>query len=104
MPAGLLATVPLPVPVFVTVREYVVGGRRLKVAVQVFAADMVTEPSLQSASPLQPAKVDPVLGVAVNVTGVPLLKEAEQVLPQLRPAGLLVTVPLPVPALVIVRA
>src|SRR2546425_11740468 len=49
-------------------------------------------------APLQPAKVDPEAGVAVRVTIVPLLKFALQVAGQLIPAGLLVTVPLPVPA------
>ena len=65
---------------------------------------MVTEPSAQSASPLQPAKIDPAAAVAVRATALPLLKVAEQVLPQLIPAGELVTVPLPVPALIIERA
>ena len=62
------------------------------------AVFMVTEPVVQPV-PLQPAKVEPDAGVAVRVTTVPLLKFAEQVLPQLMPAGELVTVPLPVPAL-----
>ena len=55
-------------------------------------------------SPLQPAKVEPVASVAVKVTVVPLAYEAEQVLPQLIPAGLLLTVPLPVPVLFTVKA
>ena len=46
--------------------------------------------------PLHPAKLLPEAGVAVRVT---VLKEAEQVVPQLIPDGLLVTIPLPVPAL-----
>jgi hypothetical protein len=55
-------------------------------------------------APLQPVKVDPVAGVAVRVTLVPLLKDALQVLPQLIPDGAEVTVPVPVPALATVKA
>jgi hypothetical protein len=47
--------------------------------------------------PLQPAKEEPDVGVAVRVTAVPLANEAAQVAPQEMPAGLLVTVPLPAP-------
>ena len=50
--------------------------------------------------PLQPLNVEPVAGVAVKVTAVPLAKAAEQVAPQEMPVGALVTVPVPVPALV----
>jgi len=50
--------------------------------------------------PLQPLKVEPVAGVAVNVTAVPLAKAAEQVVPHEMPVGALVTVPVPGPALV----
>ena len=57
---------------------------------------MVTVPVEQPA-PLQPTNVEPVAAVAVRVTIVPLLKLAEQVLPQLIPLGELLTVPLPVP-------
>src|SRR5688572_20675752 len=53
--------------------------------------------------PLQPPNVDPGDGVAVNVTVVPLMKAELQVVPQLMPDGLLVTVPSPTPALVTVR-
>src|SRR5207245_4124328 len=49
-------------------------------------------------------KVEPAAGVAVSVTAVPLVKLAEQVTPQLIPTGALVTVPLPVPALLTVSA
>ncbi len=45
---------------------------RVKVAVQVLATVMVTEPSAQSGSPLQPAKVEPVVGATERVTTVPL--------------------------------
>jgi hypothetical protein len=50
-------------------------------------------------APDHPAKVSPELGVAVNTTAAPLEKLAVQVPGQLIPAGLLVTVPAPVPAL-----
>jgi len=62
----------------------------------------VTLPSVQSALPVQPAKLEPEAGLAVNVTTAPLLRVVVQVLPQLIVPGLLVTVPLPVPARVTV--
>jgi hypothetical protein len=68
-------------------------------AVQVVLAFMVTVPVVQP-EPDQPANVEPAAGVAVKVTEVPLLKTAAHVLPQLIPAGLLVTIPSPVPLLV----
>ena len=49
--------------------------------------------------PLHPLKVEPSDGEAVKVTVVLASKEAEQVEPQVIPAGLLVTVPLPAPVL-----
>ena len=49
-------------------------------------------------APLQPAKLEPLAGVAVRVTEVPLAKLAEHTAGQLIADGLLVTVPLPVPA------
>ena len=77
MPAGLLVTVPLPVPDFVIARVTVCGACGLKVAVQVLLAfivtEIVTELVVQPVPPLQPAKVEPVAGVAVKVTEVPLL-------------------------------
>ncbi len=63
----------------------------------------ITEP-LEQPVPDQPAKIEPGAGVAVSVTAVPLLRVAEQEPPQLIPAGLLLTVPLPVPALATVSA
>ena len=48
-------------------------------------------------APVQPAKVEPVFATAVSCTGVPMLKPAVQVVPQLIPVGLLVTAPIPVP-------
>jgi hypothetical protein len=74
----------------------------VNVAVQFTADDIVTFPSLQSASPVHPANVEPDDGDAVSATPVPEAKDALHVAPQLIPAGLLVTVPLPLPALLIV--
>jgi len=54
-------------------------------------------------APLQPVKVEPAPGAAVSVTGVPVVYDAEQVVPQLMPAGLPVTVPAPAPAFETVR-
>src|SRR5207247_6584939 len=100
---GALVTVPLPVPAGVTVRVEVCT---VKVAVTVVAAESVTThvPAPEQPPPLQPVKVEPAAGVAVNVTAVPLVKLAEQVRPQLIPTGALVTVPLPAPALLTVSA
>ena len=66
MPAGLDVTEPVPVPAFATVRVFV--GIKLNVAVQLRSADIVTLPSLQSVSPVQPAKREPDAGDAVSVT------------------------------------
>lgn len=52
--------------------------------------------------PLQPEKIEPVAALAVSVTELPRPKAAEQVAPQLMPAGLEVTVPVPFPAFVTV--
>src|SRR5207249_698877 len=102
IPTGALVTVPLPVPALLTVSAKL---GRLKVAVTVVAAETVTvqAPVPEQPPPLQPLKVEPAAGAAVSVTAVPLVKLAEQVAPQLMPAGALVTVPLPVPAGVTVR-
>jgi hypothetical protein len=54
-------------------------------------------------APLQPVKFDVAFGLAVRVTVVPLTKLAEHMLPQLIPDGVLVTLPLPLPASVIER-
>src|SRR2546426_1141868 len=84
-----------------------VGGVvSVKLGVTVVAALMVTlqAPVPETPPPRQRIKVEPAAGVAVSVTTVPLAKPAEQVAPQLIPAGLLVTVPEPVPASVTVSA
>jgi hypothetical protein len=105
MPAGELVTVPVPVPASVTVNANVVVV--LNVAVTLSAALIVivhVPVPLQAALPVQPANVEPVPAAAVNITGVPLAKLALHVVPQLIPAGELVTVPVPVPAFVTVKA
>jgi len=72
-----------------------------KIAVTVVAAEsvIVHVPVPLQPPPVQPLKVEPIAGMAVSITTVPLAKLAEQVAPQVMPAGALVTVPLPVPAL-----
>ena len=101
MPAGLEVTDPLPVPALLIVR--VAGGIKLKVAVHLRSAVIVTLPSEQSASPAQPLKREPGAGVAVSVTTCAKPNGAPQTTPQLMPAGIEVTVPLPVPVRVSVR-
>ena len=53
-------------------------------------------------SPDQPVNLEPAAAVAFTVTDAPSWKVAEQVVPQLIPVGLDVTLPVPVPALVTV--
>jgi hypothetical protein len=55
-------------------------------------------------APLQPEKNESAFATAVRVTPVPEVNEYEQVAPQLIPAGAEVTVPVPVPILVTLRA
>ena len=104
IPAGLLVTVPDPVPFFATVNARVTGT-----VLNVAVTDRVwliatTHAPVPLQAPLQPANVEPEAGVGVRVTWVPSAKLAEQVGPQLIPAGELVTVPDPVPVLETVNA
>ena len=98
MPAGLLVTVPVPLPASVVVS---VNCCSANVAVTVVAAVtvVVQVPVPEHPPPDQPTNVEPAFGVAVSTTNVPLLYGSEQSAPQLMPAGVLVTVPDPVPAL-----
>ena len=58
---------------------------------------IVQGPVPEHPPPDQPVTVDPASAEAVRVTLVPIVKFAWHVVPQFIPAGLLVTVPLPVP-------
>jgi len=53
-------------------------------------------------APVHPVKVELALGFAFSVTDVPVAKLALHVCPQLMSAGVLVTVPVPVPEVVTV--
>jgi hypothetical protein len=99
IPAGDDVTVPAPVPDLVTVSETVVGAMTLKFALQVNVAlsAITVLAAVPEQLPDQPANVDPLAGVAVNVTAVFNGNVAEQVLPQEMPTGLELTVPLPIP-------
>jgi hypothetical protein len=69
MPAGLLTTWPVPVPVSDTFNVKLIP---LKFAVTLWAAFMfTTQEPVPLHAPPQPAKVDVALGVAVSVTWVP---------------------------------
>jgi hypothetical protein len=101
IPAGELVTVPVPLPAGTTVSTG--SCEVLNVAVtEAFAFSVSTQLPAPLHAPPHPEKVEPAVGVAVNVTFVPSAKEALHVVPQLIPDGELVTVPEPVPAKVTV--
>src|SRR5437870_6425824 len=87
----------MPLPVSLTVRVKVCTS---KVAVTVVALVKVAvqAPVPVQPPPLQPVKAEPAAGAAVRVTTEPIVKGVEHVAPHEMPAGLLVTVPLPAPA------
>jgi len=100
IPAGLLVTVPVPVPALCTVSWKEGGGLAVKVAVtEALPVNVTLQAPVPVHAPDHPAKVEPLFGAAVSVTMVPLVKLALHVAPQSIPAGLLITVPAPVPAL-----
>jgi len=97
MPAGLLVTVPVPAPASATVT----ATPGLKAAATLVAADTVTAHApAPEQPPLHPPKYWPEAGVSLSETCVPGAKFAEHVVGQLIPAGLLMTVPVPVRATV----
>ena len=92
IPADALVTVPLP-----TFDTLSCAVFKAKFAVQLMFAFIVTAPSVQSESPVQPVNTEPVPGVAVNTTTVAGEKVAVHTVPQSMPAGLLTTRPLALP-------
>jgi hypothetical protein len=100
MPDGALETGPLPVPDLETVST----GVLVNVAVTFLGASMTTvHAEVPEHAPDHPANTEPVFGVAVSVTVVPVPNDALQELPQAIPAGELETGPLPSPAFDTVR-
>jgi hypothetical protein len=100
IPEGSEVTV--PVPSLTTERAKVL---RVKPAVTDLAASIVTtQLPVPPQAPDQPVKFASAEGEAVKVTVAPLLKENEQVAPQVIPAGEELIVPLPDPVLVNVRS
>src|SRR6266700_7579318 len=98
MPAGLEVTVPVPPPCLATVR--VLSGSKVAVTDLLASSVTVQVPLPEQPPPDQPTREEPAAAVAVSVTEVPCLKACVQVEPQLMPAGVEVTVPVPLPALV----
>jgi hypothetical protein len=101
MPGSELVIEPVPVPAFETVSVRFASNVAVVDMLELSGTTQVLFVPLQF--PVQPVNVDPAAAVAVSVTVVPGAKVAEQVAPQLIPAGLLVTVPDPEPALDTVR-
>ena len=78
-------------------------GSRLNVTLTVTAAFPVTvQAAVPEQAPLQPSNLEPEAAVALRVTSAPGAYVAVQLLPQLIPTGVLLTVPVPVPTLVMV--
>jgi len=103
MPLGKLVTVPVPLPTLVTDSVQVLSVKMaMTYLVEVMATLQVPVP--EQSAPLQPAKVEPVAGTAERLTVVLGLKLKAQVVPQSMPAGELVTDPVPVPVMVIIKA
>ena len=100
IPLGLLVTVPVPVPDLLTV-NWSVLGMALNVA-DTLALPVTVQAPLPEQAPPQLTNDEPAAAAAFKATEVPVSNWFEQVVPQLMPAGVEVTVPLPVPCLVTV--
>ena len=96
IPEGLLVTVPDPVPATATVRVGPLAVVKFAVSDWLLFSVM-TQGAVPVQAPLQPMKVEPDSAVAVKVILLPAGKLAEQVVPQLMPAGVLIIVPEPSP-------
>jgi hypothetical protein len=105
MPAGLLVTVPSPLPCLFTVNVNKSVGAGLKTgnAVKSVSSVMVQGPVPPHLGPFHPENIEPAAGVGVKVTTVPVGNPATHVGPQSMPAGWLVTVPDPMPFFCTVR-
>jgi phage tail protein X len=90
IPAGLLVTVPVPGPTADTVT---VPGAEKAAPTAVSAFNTTVHFPTPEQAPLHPENESPAAGVAVSVTEEPAAKLALQVVPQLMPAGVLLTVP-----------
>jgi hypothetical protein len=101
IPLGLLVTVPVPLPVpdLLTVNWFV--GMVLNVA-DTLEVPVTVQGPLPEHAPPQLTNDEPAAAAAFKATEVPGSNWFEQIAPQLMPAGVEVTVPLPVPCLVTV--
>lgn len=97
MPAGVDVTVPLPLPPRVTLSAKLGGTENNAVTVRLTLIDTTQVVALPVQAPVQPAKIEPAAGDAVNVTLLPSTYDSEQSAPQLMPTGDEVTVPEPAP-------
>ena len=95
IPAGELVTVPVPCPARL-IESWTEDALTKEALTFVLAFSVREHAPVPEQAPDQPLNFAPAAGVALNETIVPELKEEAQLLPQLIPAGLLVTVPLPV--------
>jgi len=95
MPEGVLVTVPVPCPASVT--DICVGVEVKDAVTVVLAFKTTVQGTFPEHAPDHPLNVTFAAGVAVSTTLVPGENEAVHVLPQLMPAGLLVTIPVPFP-------